>query len=448
MGSASDAMPAISISHFFILSPRGDSIINQNFRHDTATNAPEVFFRKAKFWKGDAPPIFLHDGLTYVNLKRNGLWFVLVSNKNISPSFAVELLGRLCSVIKDYCGILNEEAVRKNFILIIELLGEIIDFGYVQGLSTELLKTYVFSEPMMVEQATSKMPSFNMKDKTTISSSAVQKPISISERKNGKNEIFVDIIEDLNVTFQPNGQIANMEIDGRIQMKSYLSGNPDLVVGLNQDLAIGKAGNLYGSVVMDDCNFHECVNLSEFEFDRVLQFNPPDGEFVVMNYRITKEIVPPFRIQPFMEDAGPGRVDLIIKVKCELPDSNYAGNVIVKCPMPKAILGCSCDLGAGVTGQQTDYSQATKTLTWTIKRFEGGQEQFLRAHMSLPSHAMQAPEKTRKEMGPITMNFEVPMFNASGLNIRFLKITERSKSYNPHRWVRYVTRSSSYVCRL
>ena len=54
-----------------------------------------------------------------------------------------------------------------------------------------------------------------------------------------------------------------------------------------------------------------------WQYDRVLQFNPPDGEFVVMNYRITKEIVPPFRIQPFMEDAGPGRVDLIIKVRPE-----------------------------------------------------------------------------------------------------------------------------------
>ena len=115
-------MPAISISHFFILSPRGDSIINQNceivvccpmsidlmslaVRHDTAVNAPEVFFRKAKFWKGDAPPIFvshitpegslivlcaqLNDGLTYVNLKRNGLWFVCVTNKNVSPVCAM-----------------------------------------------------------------------------------------------------------------------------------------------------------------------------------------------------------------------------------------------------------------------------------------------------------------------------------------------------------------------
>merc|ERR1712070_83502 len=101
-----------------------------------------------------------------------------------------------------------------------------------------------------------------------ISSIAVQKPISTTTDRKSKNEIFVDIIEELNVTFQPNGMIANMDIDGRIQMKSYLSGNPDLTVGLNQDLAIGKAGNLYGSVVMDDCNFHECVNLSEFEYDR------------------------------------------------------------------------------------------------------------------------------------------------------------------------------------
>ena len=73
------------------------------------------------------------------------------------------------------------------------------DFGYVQGSSTELLKTYVFSEPMMVETS-SKLPSFNLKDNKTISSSAVHKPISVNERKSAKNEIFVDIIEDLNVS--------------------------------------------------------------------------------------------------------------------------------------------------------------------------------------------------------------------------------------------------------
>ena len=49
-----------------------------------------------------------------------------VTKNNISPAFAVQLLDRLCQVIKDYVGVLNEEAIRKNFILILELLGEVV----------------------------------------------------------------------------------------------------------------------------------------------------------------------------------------------------------------------------------------------------------------------------------------------------------------------------------
>jgi AP-4 complex subunit mu-1 len=55
-----------------------------------------------------------------------------------------------------------------------------------------------------------------------------------------KNEIFVDILERLNVLFSPNGYIVNSSIDGCIQMKSYLSGNPELKLALNTDLVIGK----------------------------------------------------------------------------------------------------------------------------------------------------------------------------------------------------------------
>jgi AP-4 complex subunit mu-1 len=40
------------------------------------------------------------------------------------------------------------------------------------------------------------------------------------------------------------------------------------------------------------------------------------------------------------------------------------------------------------------------------------------------------------------------MYNVSKLQVRYLRIAEKHKSYNPYRWVRYVTQSSSYVCRL
>ena len=71
-------------------------------------------------------------------------------------------------------------------------------------------------------------------------------------------------------------------------MKSYLAGNPELRLALNEDLVIGKANaptNSYGRVVLDDVSFHDCVNLTEFEHGKTLSFYPPDGEFVVLNYR-------------------------------------------------------------------------------------------------------------------------------------------------------------------
>lgn len=70
-------------------------------------------------------------------------------------------------------------------------------------------------------------------------------------------------------------------------MKSYLNGNPPLRLALNEDLVIGKGEN--GRVVLDDCNFHDCVNTNEFDMNRTLRIQPPDGEFVVMNYRVTSE---------------------------------------------------------------------------------------------------------------------------------------------------------------
>ncbi len=85
---------------------------------------------------------------TYLYLKNNGLYFVGTTRHNVSPSLMMELLLRLTKVFKDYCGVLSEETIRKNFILLYELLDETLDFGYAQG-STEILEAFVFNEPSL-----------------------------------------------------------------------------------------------------------------------------------------------------------------------------------------------------------------------------------------------------------------------------------------------------------
>ncbi|CAK4678837.1 unnamed protein product [Aphanomyces euteiches] len=384
----------MSVSQFYILSTRGDAILTTDYRGDVPSDSAETFFRKVKFWeKGDAPPAFHVDGVSYMYVKKNGLYFVATARYNLSPAYILELLTRLCHVFKDYCGVLSEETLRKNFVLCYELLDETMDFGYAQDTSTEGLKAHVHNEPILVGDALlakdSKLQSVLNRQSNIKAANAVRKPIANGQQsKKQDNELFCDILERLNVVFSPNGQMLNSSIEGKIQMKSYLQGNPELRLALNEDLQIGSRqgrnfGNTYGQVVLDDCNFHECVQLDEFERDRVLSFTPPDGEFIVMNYRLTGEFRAPFKIFPFVEETSATKVDMVVKIRADMPDTNYGANVIIRFPVPSSTVSVSCDLGNNAAGQLAEYRANETQVRWAIKRFNGTAEYTLRTKITL-----------------------------------------------------------------
>lgn len=66
------------------------------------------------------------DGVNYFHVKVVGLFFVATTRINISPSLVLELLQRIARVTKDYLGVLNEDSIRRNFVLVYELLDEVI----------------------------------------------------------------------------------------------------------------------------------------------------------------------------------------------------------------------------------------------------------------------------------------------------------------------------------
>lgn len=66
------------------------------------------------------------DGVNYFHVKIVGLLFVATTRANVSPSLIMELLQRIARVTKDYLGILSEESLRRNFVLVYELLDEVI----------------------------------------------------------------------------------------------------------------------------------------------------------------------------------------------------------------------------------------------------------------------------------------------------------------------------------
>ncbi|XP_050213926.1 AP-4 complex subunit mu isoform X2 [Mercurialis annua] len=377
----------------------------------------------------------------------------------MSPSLVLELLQRIARVIKDYLGILNEDSLRKNFVLVYELLDEVIDFGYAQTTSTEMLKSYVFNEPIVVDggrlqplnaaaifmQGTKRMPG-----------TAVTKSVVANEPGGRKREeIFVDIIEKISVTFSSSGYILTSEIDGTIQMKSYLTGNPEIRLALNEDLGIGRGSGRSvhdyrsssgsGAVILDDCNFHESVRLDSFDLDRTLTLVPPDGEFPVMNYRMTQEFKPPFRINTLIEEAGTLKAEVILKIFAEFPSNITANTIIVQMPLPKYTIRATFELEPGVIGQTADFKEANKRLEWGLKKIVGGSEHTLRAKLTF---SQEMHGNITKEAGPVSMTFTIPMHNVSRLQVKYLQIAKKSNTYNPYRWVRYVTQANSYVARL
>ena len=361
----------------------------------------------------------------------------------------LELLNRLAKVFKDYCGILTEESIRKNFVLIYELVDEMLDYGYPQTTLTEMLKICVHNEAVSVAPAptaTSILMSMSSSAKTK-SSAASNIPIGVGGVKSGKqkNEIYVDILERLNVLFNSQGNIINSSIDGSILMKSFLAGNPELRLALNEDLVIGKGSGQYGSVVLDDCNFHECVHLDEFDSSRAIHFIPPDGEFSVLNYRITGDFPSPFRIYPSVEESGPYKIELVVLVRADIPDGNRGSNVQVRIPVPRCTSGVFIEHSAEVPGSTSEYISSDKKVVWNIQKFVGGSEMSIRIKITVDQPVTQV---IKKELGPISMGFEIPMYNVSKLQVRYLRISETHKDYNPYRWVRYITQASSFVCRL
>ncbi len=54
-----------------------------------------------------------------------------------------------------------------------------------------------------------------------------------------KNEVFLDVIESVNLLAGASGNVLRSEIVGAIKMRVYLSGMPELRLGLNDKVGTG-----------------------------------------------------------------------------------------------------------------------------------------------------------------------------------------------------------------
>jgi len=428
----------MTASAVFILDVKGKVIISRNYRGDVPMNCVERFSGHVlEADEADERPVWLEHGTTYVYIKYNNLYIMAVTQRNSNAAMILLFLYRLVEVLKDYFRELEEESIRDNFVITYELMDEMMDFGYPQISEAKILREYITQEAHKLTQ--------EAKPPMAVTNAVSWRSEGIKHRK---NEIFLDVVERLNLLVAANGTLLRSEILGSLKMRSYLSGMPELKLGLNDKLLFEATGRRTGgrgvskgkAVEMEDIKFHQCVRLARFENDRTISFIPPDGEFELMSYRLNTQVKPLLWIEAVVEPHSHSRIEYMIKAKSQFKQRSTANNVEIVIPVPADADTPSFKTSIGTV----KYAPERDAIVWTIKQFHGGKEYLMRAHFGLPSVSN---EEDKKDKPPITVKFEIPYFTVSGIQVRYLKIIEKS-GYQALPWVRYITQNGDYQPRM
>lgn len=371
-------------------------------------------------------PVRTLGSCTFMYLRHSDLYILMVTKNNANVMMAFKYMTSLVDLFRSYFeGALNENSVKRNFVLIYELLEETMDFGFPQLTEPAALKSFILQKGVRGELDAAASTQQAKNATLTVTG-------AVSWRRPGlkynKNEVFLDIVEEVNLLMSSTGAVLRNDVVGRIMMKCLLSDMPELRLGLNDKI--------------EDITFHQCVNLGTYEANKVVTFIPPDGEFELMRYRASDGIQVPFKVIPVVKELGRTRMEANVSVRSLFGAKLFALNTQVLVPVPDYTAKCTILVTTG----KAKYDATKKAIVWKIKRFTGAAEHSLRAEVTMVSTTKERKPWARP---PISMNFQVPMFSASGLRVAYLKILERrlGSQYQVEKWVRKLCKSGDFLIR-
>eukprot|EP00833_Pecoramyces_ruminatium_P008581 jgi/Orpsp1_1/1182613/evm.model.c7180000081970.1 len=141
------------ISGVFIFNVKGEVIISRLFRPDIKRSLSDVFRIQVISNPDIRSPIATLGSTSFFHVKHENIYIVAVTKLNANAAIIFQFLYKFISIGNVYFGKFDEEAVKNNFVLIYELLDEILDFGYPQNCETETLKMYITTEGVKSERA-------------------------------------------------------------------------------------------------------------------------------------------------------------------------------------------------------------------------------------------------------------------------------------------------------
>lgn len=429
------------IQSMFLVSNTGEVMIEKHWRSVTPRAVCDFFWDEVSKYSApeEVPPVLFTSKYYLVSIYRDGLFVVCSLRDESAPLLAIEFMHRVVDVFKDYFGGVDEMSIKDNFSTCYQLLEEMMDNGYPLTTEPNALKAMIMPSTVL-----GKVQSAFSGKSTAVADDLAEGMIgSMPWRKAGvkyaQNEIYLDVIEEVDATLDKLGQTISSEVTGVVQANSRLSGVPDLTL------------TFVDPALIDDCSFHPCVRYGRFEADQVVSFVPPDGPFELMRYRLANatKVVPPIYCQSQIlydpaQDAH-GRVSCSLGVKSasslvtptKAKGAVAVEEIVVTLPFPKAVKTAMLTATVGTVA----YDERTKVATWTV------------GTLTSASKSPQLSGKVVLGLGarldehcpPVSIAWKVPVASISGIAVASLTLS--NETYKPYKGVRTITRSGRFQVR-
>lgn len=290
----------------------------------------------------------------------------------------------------------------------------------------------------------------------------------------GKNEFFLDVVEQVQYVMDFKANIIKKNlIHGKICCKSYLSGMPKLTIALNK---LSERDDQF----LSHTKFHECVSLEALS-EKSIQFIPPDGDFVLCQYELKRHVrdqpllkLVSFNVKPKLQKF---KIQISLSIETHFKTRNATSKLSLKVPLSRLFQEYQIDLSKPARFKSDSgkvlFNLSDDFLLWEIDSMKGGHGETqlsMTAEFSLFNKKQydEQQEALRHSMNPpplregpkleelydqvhetsvgsnlssrlLSMNFEIPYYACSGLQVEYLKIVEDQLEYQSFPWVRYKT---------
>ena len=238
------------LQSFFLISKNGEVLIEKHWRDVTPRSVCDYFWDEVNKYetKEEMPPLVHTTKYYLISIYREGMFFVGTTTVETDPLGVIEFLHRMFDTFEIYFEEVTETNIKDNFSIVYQLLEEMMDHGYALTTEPNALKLMIKPPSVLARMANALGRGTSQVSDELAEGTLSNMPWRITNVSHSQNEIYLDIVEEVDSILSVNGIIVSSEVTGVILGNSKLSGVPDLALHFSDPS------------VIDDCSFHPCHN--------------------------------------------------------------------------------------------------------------------------------------------------------------------------------------------